>query len=270
MRLAHDLMGGTRIHKMLKGFRDRPSAALDDIALTLIKVSQLVIDFGEIAELDINPLLSDEFGVLALDARVRVRRSDAPAASRLAIRPYPKNLEEILSLPDGSTILLRPVRPEDEPAFQDLFSRMSPEDIRMRFFAPKSALSHVSAARMTQIDYDREMALVLADPGAAGNATVYGCVHISADPDGEKAEYAIMIRSDMVGQGLGPLLMQKIIDYSRSRGIGEIFGDVLRENKQMLKVCESFKFSQHFNVDDPSVVHVRLKLTSDEDILPEK
>ena len=163
MHLAREAMARTRIHELLQGVQCRPRAAPDEIALTLVKVSQLVIDFGEFVELDINPLLADEFGVMALDARVRVQRTSDDPAKRLAIRPYPKELEEALSLRDGRTLLLRPVRPEDEPAIQDLFSHMSPQDIRMRFFAPKRMLSHALVARMTQIDYDRDMALVLAE-----------------------------------------------------------------------------------------------------------
>lgn len=209
-------------------------------------------------ELDINPLLADEFGVLALDARLRVRKSDQPPTKRLAIRPYPKELEEVVSLPDGRTFLLRPVRPEDEPAFQTLFKKLSQEDIRMRFFAPKKELSHPFAARLTQIDYDREMALVLAEPGTAGE--IFGAVHFSADPDGECAEFAILLRSDMAGLGLGPLLMRRIIDHSRERGLRELFGEVLRENRPMLRICELFKFQRTSKADDPSVVEVRLKL----------
>jgi acetyltransferase len=260
MHLAREVMARTRLFGLLQGFRGRPAAAIDDIALTLIKVSQLIIDFAEVVELDINPLLADEFGVLALDARLRVRKSDQPPAKRLAIRPYPKELEEVLSLPDGRTFLLRPVRPEDEPAFQALFEKLSPEDIRMRFFAPKKALSHPFAARLTQIDYDREMALVLAEPGTAGRSEVFGAVHILADPDGERAEYAILLRSDMAGLGLGPLLMRRIIDYSRQTGLRELFGEVLRDNRPMLRICELFEFQRTSKVDDPGVVEVRLKL----------
>lgn len=260
MHLARDAMTRTRVFKLLQGFRGRPAAAIDDIALTLIKVAQMVIDSADIVELDINPLLADEFGVLALDARIRVRRSEAPPTRRLAIRPYPKELEETVSLPDGRVFVLRPVRPEDEPPFVDLFAQLTPEDVRMRFFAPKRALTHESAARMTQIDYDREMALVLAQPGRAGRSTVYGIVNISADPDGERAEYAILVRSDMCGLGLGPLLMRRIIEYARQRGIKEICGDVLRENKPMLKVCELFGFSRAPKVDDPGIIEVHLAL----------
>ncbi|MGF1641579.1 MAG: GNAT family N-acetyltransferase, partial [Rhodospirillales bacterium] len=260
LHLAHEAMMRTRVYQMLQGFRGRPAAAIDEVALTLVKVSQLVVDFAEIVELDVNPLLADEFGVMALDARMKVRASDKPPSARLAIRPYPKELEETLTLADGRTFLLRPVKPEDEPALHEMFTHMKPEDIRMRFFAPKKSLSHSLAARLTQIDYDREMDLVIAEPGVPGKSKVFGGVRIAADPDGERAEYAIMVRSDMAGMGLGQELMRRIIAYGRSRGIKEIFGEVLRENKPMLKVCELFEFTRTPNLDEPGVVEVRLKL----------
>jgi acetyltransferase len=261
LHLAQAAMAQTRIFRLLQGYRNRAPAALDAIALTLIKVAQMAIDFNEVVELDINPLLADEFGVMALDARVKVHKPATSGAARLAIRPYPQELEETVALPDGRSFLVRPVRPEDEPAFQDLFARLSPEDIRMRFFAPKKALSHPFAARLTQIDYDREMALVLAEPGPSGRATIYGAVHIASDPDGERAEFAILLRSDMAGLGLGPLLMRRIIDYSRGRGIREVFGEVLRENAPMLRVCDLFKFRRQPKPDDLGVVEVTLALT---------
>jgi len=260
MHLAREAMARTRVYGQLVGFRGRPAACIDDIALTLIKVAQLMVDIPEVLELDINPLLADEFGVLALDARLRAHEVGPEGDRRLAIRPYPNQLEEQVSLPDGRNFLVRPVRPEDEPAFQDLFAKMSPDDIRMRFFAPKKALTHPFAARLTQIDYDREMALVLAEPGAAGRSAVFGVVHISADPDGERAEFAIMLRSDMGGLGFGALLMRRIIDYGRSRGLREIFGEVLRENRPMLRLCELFRFKRHAKEDEPGVMEVRLEL----------
>jgi acetyltransferase len=260
MQLARDVMERTRIYELLQGVRGRPRVALEEVALTLVKVSQLVIDFAEIVELDINPLLADEFGVMALDARIRVRRTSEHPAKRLAIRPYPKDLEEVLSLPDGRTLLLRPVTPEDEPAVQGLFSHMSPHDIRMRFLAPKKMLSHALAARLTQIDYDRDMALVLAQPGTPGKTDVYAVTSVAADPGGDKAEYAIMVRSDMQGMGLGSLLTRRIIEYCRRRGIREIFGEMLRENRPMRRICEELGFSTRTSADDPEVIEVRLTL----------
>ena len=243
LKLARELIERTRVHRLLRGFRDRPPAALDEIALTLLKVSQLVIDFGEIVELDINPLLADHDGVLALDARIRVRRFDGPAATRLSIRPYPSELEETVSIADGTRFLLRPIRPEDEPQLIAAFAQLSPQAIRMRFFSTMRELPHSLAARLTQIDYDREMALALTEPGPAGRQPVYGVVRLAADPDNERAEYAIVIRDDMAGRGLGRLLMQRMLTYAERRGIKEVFGDVLAENERMLDIARRFDFT---------------------------
>jgi acetyltransferase len=258
MRLAYELISRTRIARLLRGYRAQPAVNLNEIALTLIRVAQLVIDIPEIAELDINPLLADEYGVMALDARIRV--SMAPAAERLAIRPYPKELEEDIPLADGRTLWLRPILPEDEPALQAAFAKLTPEEIRLRFFIPVKTLSHVVAARFTQIDYDREMALILTERGIPGKTEIYGVVRISADPDNEHAEYAIIVRGDMTGLGLGVVLMRRIIDYARSRGIDEIYGDVLRENKTMLKLCQALGFTQSRVADEPGVTRVTLGL----------
>lgn len=262
INLAREVMARTRIHRQLLGYRDRPAADLDALALTLVKVSRLAADIGEIAELDINPLYADEGGVVALDARIRVARmaEGRTAESRLAIRPYPKGLEESVEMGDGKVYLLRPVLPEDEPMFREAFKRLSPEAVRLRFFAPLRELSHEMAARLTQIDYDREMALVLADPGPAGRSTVHGVSRITADPDNERAEFAVVVVSNMIGLGLGALLMRRIIDYARSRGIGEIFGDVLAENRSMLKLCRTLGFALTHQPDEPGIIRATLSL----------
>ena len=260
LHLARELMSRTRIHRLLEGYRGQQPANLDAIASTLNTISQLVIDFAEIEELDVNPLLADGYGVIALDVRVRVGAASGPPTARLAIRPYPRELEETVRLGDGRELLLRPVRPEDEPAFQEGFAKLTPEEIRLRFFAPIKALGHVQAARLTQIDYDREMALVLAEPGAPGKSELYGVARITADPDNARAEYAILVRHDMTGMGLGRLLMRRIIDYARKRGIGEIFGDVLRENATMLRLCQDLGFTQISVPDEPGLVRVVLGL----------
>ena len=260
MRLAHELMSNTRIYKQLTGFRGLKAVNLDAVALTLLKISQLVVDVPEIAELDINPLLADEWGVVALDARVKVVPARGAGADRLAIRPYPKELEQEVPLGDGRLLFLRPVVPEDEPSLQETFARLSPEEIRLRFFVPMQTMSHVQAARFTQIDYDREMALILTEKGIPGKTPIYGTVHINADPDLQKAEYAILVEREMTGLGLGVFLMRRIIEYAKSRGIAEMHGDVLRENTTMLKLCRALGFIQSNNPDDPSIVKVVLKL----------
>ncbi len=147
MRLAREMIAGTRVYRLLKGYRDRPAADLGAIALTLIKIAQLVIDFAEIAELDINPLLAYENGVLALDARIRVSATTRSAAERLAIRPYPKELEAPVHV-DGKDLLVRPIRPEDEAALQVAVGGLTREELRFRFFAAVKALTHATAAAL--------------------------------------------------------------------------------------------------------------------------
>ncbi len=260
MNLAREMIAGTRICRLLAGYRGVPGANLADIAATLVKVSQLICDFSEIVELDVNPLLCDPQGVLALDARLRVQPADGPAGRRLAICPYPTELEQKVSLPDGQTLLLRPIRPEDEPAFQRFFTSLSPEDIRLRFLHPMKLLPKTMAARLTQIDYDREMALVLTSGDGRQNADLHGVVRISADPDNEKAEFAIMLRSGKTGLGLGPMLMRRIIDYARSRSISQLFGEVLNENRSMLALCKALGFKRRKDPDDPGSTVVSLQL----------
>ncbi len=260
MQLAHEMMTRTRVYRLLQGYRGMPGANLDSIALTLVKVSQMICDLADIAELDINPLLADEHGVMALDARIRVAKATRTTVDRLAIPPYPKELEELLSLPDGQTLLIRPIRPEDEPNLQKIFASLSPEEIRLRFLHPLNTMPHTLAARLTQIDYDREMSLVVEGQDKTGETELYGVVQISADPDNERAEYAILLRHDMTGLGLGPMLLRRIIDYASARGIGEIFGEVLSENKSMLKLCRLFGFRVKSDREDPGVMQVSLKL----------
>jgi acetyltransferase len=268
MRLARELLSRTRVHRLLQGAPGHPAVNLDAVALVLVRVSQLICDLPEIRELDINPLLADPFGVVALDARIRVEpplpgaveKTRERALARLAIRPYPKELEQTVTLGDGRSLLLRPILPEDEPALQEAFSKLTPEEVRLRFFAPMRTLDHVAAARFTQIDYDRDMALILTDPGIAGRTQIYGVVSLSADADNRVAEYAVLVRHDMAGMGLGILLMRCIIDYARQRGIREIVGDVLRENHGMLKLCQVLGFSVHRDPDDFDIVKVRLQI----------
>ena len=256
--LARDMIDRTRISQLLRGYRNRPAADLDAIALTLTRLSQLATDCRQLLELDINPLLADDSGVLALDARIKVR--PPPETRRLSIRPYPRALEKSVRLEDGRAFRLRPIRPEDEPLLQDMLDHSTPEDIRLRFFTPLKRLTHEVAARLTQIDYDREMALVAeaADPDRKRTA-VWGVVRIAADPDNETAEFGVMVRSDIKGQGLGHLLMTEILKHARSRGIGTVFGEVLRENTTMLKMADDLGFARADHADEPGVVRVSIR-----------
>lgn len=259
LKLARELVARTKVYRLLRGYRDVPAADIGEIVLALVRLSQLIVDFPEIQELDINPLLADENGVLALDARVRVTRATTSGADRLAIRPYPKELEEDIKVGDGRTILLRPIVPEDAPALQAAFGKLSKEDIRYRFFIPLKFLSHLTAARFTQIDYDRHMALVLTERGIPGNTEIYAVVRLIEDPDRESAEFAIVIEHRWTGRGLGTHLLRRVIEYARGRGIGEVYGDVLDDNERMLKLCKKLGFSSSRDTDEAGVIRVSLK-----------
>lgn len=258
MRLARELISNTRIYKLLAGFRDRPAVDIDAIALTLIKVSQLITDHPEIIELDINPLICDESGVMALDARVSLEATDQHGSERLAIKPYPKELEQTVTSRDGDEFLIRPIMPEDEPSLHKSFAQLTSEEIYLRFFTPLKTLSHMMAARFTQLDYDRDMALVLSKEGIPGKAPIYGVVRLSSEPDGERAEFAIIIGNIMAGKGLGKILMLKIIDYARQMRIKEVTGDVLRTNEAMLGLCQKLGFTQCAVPGDGTIFHVSL------------
>lgn len=260
MQLARDLMWRTRLYRRLSTNRGRP-VDLDAIALTLLKISQMVVDLAEVVELDINPIWLSSDGLLALDANVVIEPSTEPPTRRLAILPYPKQMERRYTLPDGRSFLMRPILPEDEPELQKLVKRMPAEDVRMRFFQPIHELSHEMAARLTQLDYEREMAIIVTDPDVIpGKGTIWGVVRCNADPDMERAEYAILVDRTVTGIGLGPMLMRYIIEYARQQGIKELYGEVLRENEPMLRLNRALNFKIEATPDDPGVLHVKLPL----------
>lgn len=260
MHLAMDLIDRTKVSRLMAGYRDFPPVDRNALAALLIRVAQLISDHAEIAELDINPLYADDQGMMALDARMVIRPSTVVGHDRLAIRPYPSGLEETVVLRDGGTILVRPIRPEDEPAHEDFVSRVSAEDYRLRFFSPLRQLPHTEMARFTQIDYEREMAFIATRPAGDHNETL-GVVRAITDPDNLRAEFAVLVRTDMKGLGLGEALMRKIIDYCRQRGTREIVGDILRENQAMRTLASELGF-QPVGVPTSDVVEVRLPLQS--------
>lgn len=258
--LAHDLMAQTRIYKLLEGYRDRPSADLAAIAEALVRLSQLVVDCPAVRELDINPLIADEMGVVVLDARIRIDpteiEKDGPNP-RLAIRPYPNQWERWAETVDGERILIRPIRPADEHLYESFINKLSPEDIRFRFFAPRQEFSHKFIARFTQIDYARAMAFVALDKD---KSELYGVAHLSADPDYQKGEYAVIVRSDLKGTGIGWILMRQLISYAEAEGLRLLNGDVLKHNTRMLEMCSKLGFEIALDPKDHSICKVQLML----------
>jgi acetyltransferase len=259
LALAQSLVGRTRVAKLLRGYRNRPPADMAAIGRTLVAISQLVVDLPEVEELDINPLLADAQGVIALDARVKLARP-VEGAKRLAIRPYPKELEE-WTVWHSEPLLLRPIRPEDGEEHMRFFNALDPEDVRLRIFSRMRELQPAQLARLTQIDYDREMAFIASRKKSDGCFETLGVARAIADPDGSKAEFAIIVRSDLKGRGLGKLLMQKLIAYCRSRGIREIVGEALHSNRALLGLVRNLGFSTHPAVGDETEV-LRLPLQS--------
>jgi acetyltransferase len=243
MVLARDMVSRTRISKLLAGYRNRPKADIDAICRTVIQVAQLVIDIPEIAELDINPLLADGQGVIALDARVRVAIAEpgADPFGRLAIRPYPQQLEERIKW-NGTDVTLRPIRPEDGAAHVAFFHALTPEDVRYHMFINVRDMQPSQLARFTQIDYDREMAFVATRLSPQGEPETLAVARVVADPDNARAEFAIVVRSDLKRQGLGEILMNKLIGYCRGRGTGEIVGETAAQNRPLLALARKLGF----------------------------
>jgi acetyltransferase len=237
--LAEDALSRTRVDRLLRGYRDRPPAARGAVCEAMVRLSQLIADVDEIAELDINPLLADEDGVIALGARIVVHKpTGQERAARLAIRPYPVELETEIEH-RGERMHIRPIRPEDEGLLLNFVSRMTAEDIRLRFFGPLRELSHEMAARLTQIDYDREMAFLLLD----GEGLV-GVGRLAADPGFEQAEFALVVVSNRQRQGYGALLLGHVVAYAKTRGVKRVIGQVLRENHRMLDLTDRLGFKR--------------------------
>lgn len=260
--LARDLIERTRVSRLLRAYRDVPAVKQDAVAMVLVQLAQMAADIPEIRELDINPLLADEAGVLAVDARVAVgaaqRKFAGAGPVNFAVRPYPSQWQRHLEVKDGWRVFVRPIRPEDEPLIHAFLRTVSAQDLRLRFFAPMKEFSHEFIARLTQLDYARAMAFVAFDEATR---ELLGVVRIHSDSIYETGEYAILLRSDLKGRGLGWALMQMIIEYSKAEGLKTIAGDVLAENTTMLTMCRQLGFSVTTDAEDPALCNVALKLS---------
>jgi acetyltransferase len=259
--LAQDLIDETRIARLLNGYRNRPAADRGAIVLSLVRLAQLAADMPEIRELDINPLLADSKGVIALDARISVKAADAvpPGGNpRFALRPYPSAWVRTMEA-EGRLLKVRPIRPEDERLYGDFLAKLTPEDMRLRFFGLLVKPTHEQIARFTQIDYARAMAFVAID---AESGQLAGVSRLATDPDYTEAEFAVVVRSDLHGRGIGGTLMQTLIDYARAEGIGCLHGEALRRNTGMLMLCRRLGFQESLDPEDSSLVRLRLPTTS--------
>lgn len=259
LRLAHDLIGRTRVARILKAYRDVPAADERAVALVLVRLAQMAADLPEIRELDLNPLLADRDGVIAVDARIGVSPSrvlhKGRGHPRFAVFPYPVEWERTITLSNGKPAFVRPVRPEDDALFRAFFTRVTAEDLRLRFFRAVKEFSHEFIARLVQLDYARSMALVAIDPDSG---EMLGAVRLLADADYDRGEYGIMVRSDLKGAGLGWRLMSIMIEVARWLGLQVVEGQVLRENSTMLAMCRQLGFRVQADPDDATVALVTL------------
>jgi len=249
--LGADIISRTRISRLLAGYRDRPAADRQSILHALNAVSQLVVDFPCLKALDINPLLASANGSIALDARIEIdpARIDEPAPNpRLALRPYPGEWTRGILVEGNQHFVLRAIKPSDVALYPAFFEKVTAEDIRLRFNQPQRRVPQDMLLRFTQIDYDREMAFVAIDPetGALG-----GVARLAADPDRDKAEYGILVRSDLQGIGLGWALLSHLLKYARTAGIGEVFGTISAQNRKMLEMCERLGFAVSHDPNEP-------------------
>ncbi len=266
--LARRLMERTKIYEALQGVRGQKGVNLEALETLLTCFSQLLVDFPEIQEVDLNPVLATPERVVALDARLLLCPPDQAAehSPRLAIRPYPNQYIGPFRLRDGREAIIRPIRPEDEPLILALHASLSEQTIRMRFFSMVKTLSRESLIRLCHLDYDREMALAAvmredSEPRLLGVSRYY------LQPQTGTAEFALVVSDAYHGQGLGHHLMQRLIDIARERGVGRLVGQVLAENVPMLRLMRSLGFSPPVIAED-NVVRVELDLQGERGVSP--
>ena len=262
LALAGQLVQRSRIARLLEGFRDHPPANVPAVADALVRLSQIAIDFPEIASLTINPLFVDSAGVLAADAALTLR--PVGEASQLAVPPYPAELTRPFRTKSGVPLLVRPIRPEDAAAHAEAFGKLRPEDIRWRFFSPMRELSPQMIARLTQIDYDREMAFVATHRRGDGHEEIVGIARLIRESGGllggGSGEFAVITVPDMKGQGVGSHLMQRLFEWAREQGMAEVVGQVLADNAPMLAFVRTLGFKVRRSLEDDEVYEARLAL----------
>jgi acetyltransferase len=259
--LARDLLERTRARKLLGPFRGMPPADLDAIERVLLRISELVCELPEVQELDINPLIADPDGAVAVDVRVIVA-AQPPSPDRyahMAIQPYPSRLARTVELRDGSSILLRPIRPEDARIEQRFVRRLSFESRYFRFHHGLSELTPEMLVRFTQIDYDREMAFIAVLSGEQGEDEV-GVARYVIEPEGRSCEFALVVADELQGKGIGSALMQALIETARERGLDAMTGEVLSGNRNMLDLVANLGFRIDPHPSDPKLRVVTLRL----------
>ena len=260
--LSRELIKGTRAARLLSRFRNLPAADVGQLTQVLQRVSEIACELPEVQELDINPLLVDDQGVIVIDARVVVAPPKVSTAhyGHMAIHPYPPELEISWQLSDGTDVWVRPIRPEDAEKEQYFVQNLSDESKYFRFMQSMDKLTPIMLARFTQIDYDREMALVAVINEHEYHARIIAVARYVSNPDAQSCEFALTVADAWQRKGIGRRLMQRLMTVARDRGIEIMEGEVLSNNVKMLRLCERLGFRSVRNPSEPDVVIVRRHL----------
>ena len=255
--LVKDLIQGTHVAKMLGQFRQMPPIDMNALESVLLRVSEMVCELPALTEMDINPLIVDEHGALAADARVvvTIRPPSADRYAHMAIYPYPSHLISNWQLADGSNITIRPIRPEDAEIEQAFVRGLSEESRYLRFMFSVQELSQSMLVRFTQIDYSREMALI-AVTVEQDKEIELGVARFSINPDADSCEFALVVADNMQGKGLGQKLMIALMDAARAKGLKIMEGEVLKTNANMLKLMNRLGYSVAESSVDANIVRV--------------
>ncbi|SMY34773.1 bifunctional acetate--CoA ligase family protein/GNAT family N-acetyltransferase [Photobacterium andalusiense] len=257
MALARYMVINALKHHKIKQRSSLEQISIPALSRLLVTISQMIIDCPEIQAFDIHPLLISGDELTIIDASMDIAAFNGDIQQRLAIRPYPKEYEQTCQLKDGKQILLRPILPEDEPAHKAFINQVSEEDLYKRFFSDVGELNHEALAKFTQIDYDREIAFV-----AVYEDMIIGVARALSDADNTEAEFAILVRSDIKGCGLGGILMTKLIDYAHQRGLARLTGMTMPTNRGMITLAQKMGFSIDVQLAD-GVVEMLLVLNRD-------
>jgi acetyltransferase len=259
--IARDLIRRTKAAKALGKFRQFAPVNFEKLEQTLLRVSEMVCELPEIREMDLNPIVADTEGTVALDARIVVDKYSSRSGryAHMAIHPYPSHLSAKWQMSDGTDVVVRPIRPEDAKIEQDFMHSLSPEAKYLRFMQALQELTPEMLVRFTQIDYDREMAFI-ALAREQGQEKQVAVARFATNPDGGSCEFAIAVADSWCHKGLGTRMLTLLIDYARSRGLSLMEGDVIAQNRAMLGLARKLGFVIH-NPDESHVRHVTLDLS---------
>jgi acetyltransferase len=260
MNLARYLVIQAIKSKKIRGRSALRPLDIAGLSQVLVQVSNLIVDCPEIQRLDVHPLLASGNEFTALDVTLEIAPFSGNSESRLAVRPYPQQLEEWVELKNGDRCLFRPILPEDEPLLQQFISQVTKEDLYYRYFSEINEFTHDDLANMTQIDYDREMAFVAVHTTASGTE-ILGVTRAISDPDNIDAEFAVLVRSDLKGLGLGRRLLEKLINYTREHGLERLNGITMPNNQGMIALARKLGFDVDIQLED-GIVGLTLKLSS--------